>query len=69
MTIEAVAAGAWGGMTVAATATPSEHSDVSFNDYAICGYQHDLTVTPAGVYWHTTITLDIEQDSNWVKHS
>lgn len=42
-----------------------DHHAVTFANYAICGFRHDVTVTKAGCYWITTITLDIEADSGW----
>lgn len=42
-----------------------DHGPVTFTNYAICGYQHAIQIAAAGVYWTTTINLDIEADSGW----
>lgn len=43
----------------------SPYPAITFSDYAICGYQHNVQVSAEGVYWTTTIYLDIEADSSW----
>lgn len=65
---EANGAAALGGLTAVATATETEYSKVVFGDYAICGMQHDVQVSGAGVYWTTTVVLDTEEDSYWTVH-
>lgn len=45
-----------------------DHETVLFDSYAICGFTHNVQLAATGVYWTTTISLDIESDSNWVKY-
>lgn len=44
-----------------------QHGLVTFSDYSICGLNHAVQVSGAGVYWITTVLLDIESNSTWSK--